>query len=650
MITGSKAVYLEPPMTFYSPLQTSGDLPLSSSLSLILDRCLSLPAAQAIHAHLLKLDLHRHTFLGNRLLHLYSRLGAVAVVLRAFDDIPTKNTFTWNILLASFSIAGRTTEARQVFDKMPQRDIVSWNSLISVYVSNGFVESAKKTLCEMRELGIRSNGYTLSISASYVYSPLQAKQLHGSAVRGGFHSSNTVVGNSLVDMYGKIGLVGYAFAVFRSLENPDNISWNSIISAFGKSGSANLAFGCFRSMKNSGFFPDEFTISIMISICSENEELAKGEQLQACCFKIGALSNSIVSSAVIHMYSHCGRLGDSLRFFAESEKWDSAIVDSLASAYARSGLVHEALKLFAMALRENIRPTEFTFGTILSSNSCFGMLDQGTQIHCWIHKLGMEADSIVSSSLLDMYMKLGSVESATKIFSSIPFKDLISWNAMIMGLAQNGQAEEGLVKFEEVLANGIRPDRITLLGVLSACSLGGLLREGKQIFSSMEKEHGMKPDLEHYYAMVEMMGRAGKLEEAMELIETMDLKPDVFIWDLLLEVCMTHGSLSYAEDVAQKMMEMEPRSYPFYSVMEKMYGARGKWESMAKVRKMMQERRVRRKSECCWIGIKNEIFSFSADEVLHHGGEITFSVLKLLVWEIVEKGYVQGEKKGVEIR
>ncbi|XP_020590725.1 pentatricopeptide repeat-containing protein At1g43980, mitochondrial-like [Phalaenopsis equestris] len=601
-------------MSSPSPAPNPKHLYPSSSSSLLIDRCLSFSSLQsthAVHARLLKLGLHRNTFLCNRLLHLYSRLASLPSVLRAFSDISAKNIYTWNILLSAVSKAGRPPDARKVFDEMPARDTVSWNSMMSCYAGNGLFDVAFAVFYAMRELGLRGNAYTISISASCVFSQPQAKQIHGNAIRCGFDSSSVVVGNSLINMYGKIGLVDCAYCVFRRLESPDAISWNSMISAFGDSGHGSSSFECFRSMLASGLSPDEFSISAIISVCADLKDLVKGEQV----------------------------LDDSIRLFREMERWDSATLNSVVSVYAKSGLVHEALNLFVMAVGRNVRPTEFTFASILGSNSCFGLPEQGRQIHCFVHKLGMEADVIISTALVDMYMKLGSEESATNIFSSMIFKDLISWNTMIIGLAQNGQGEEGLRKFQELLESGIKPDRITLLGVLLACSHRGMVSEGKKILYSMEEKHGIKCGIEHYSCAVEMMGRSGRLEEAIKIIETMPFKPNASMLGLLLEASSIHGSLSFTEKIAEKMMELEPQCSLPYNTLGRMYGRRGMWESMAWIWRIMEERGVKRVSECSWIGIKNQIFTFSDDEVLHHGGEVMYSILGLLIWELAKEGY-----------
>ncbi|XP_072990740.1 pentatricopeptide repeat-containing protein At1g43980, mitochondrial [Typha latifolia] len=613
-----------------------------SSLSALIDYCLSLNSllsAQSIHANLIKTGFHRHIFLGNRLTELYSRSGDVSSSFKAFSDVPTKNTFSWNILLAAFAKSGRVEDARNIFDEMPQRDIVSWNTMVSGYISNGYVDEALGILYRMQELGVRASGFTLSIVASYVSSAHHGKQVHGLVLRNGLYCSNTVVSNSLIGMYRRVGLVEYACYVFWGMEDQDVISWNSMLSVYKDAGHSKQAFECFRLMRDCVFAIDEFTVSTILNVCADLEDLAKGEQLLALCFKMGFLWNSIVSSAIIDMYSICDRLADAVQLFEEMMRWDSAICNSMISCFARNGLIDEALRIFVDALRMDVRPTEMTFASILSSSSYSGLTEQGTQIHSWISKSGFDADEIVSSALINMYAKLGLTQCAIQIFSTIAAKDLISWNTMIMGLAQNGQGKEALGIFKEMQDYGIQPDRITLLGVLTACSYEGMIHEGKRIFSLMEKKYGVVCGLEHYACMVDMMGRAGRFREAIDFIENMPHKPTASPFEMLLEACRIHGNLHFAELVAEKVMNLEPLCSLPYIVLARMYGSRGKWESMARVWKSMKERGVKKVQGCSWLSIRNCIYVFKSDQILHYGGEDTYTILALLVWEMESEGY-----------
>lgn len=603
-----------------------------SRCSKLIDHCFSLQSlvgAESVHAKLIKVGFHRHTFLGNRLISLYSKLGAVNSCQKLFRDVADKNMYTWNILLAAFSKNGDMGRALQLFDEMPEKDAITWNSMISGYIAVGLVEKAIGILCRMQELGVRPSAFTLSVAASSVSTVHQAKQIHGCAIRRGF--TNVVLGNALIDMYGRLRVVNYALDVFFSMTDHDIISWNELILSLERSGFMSYSLGFFKSMRRGGFLPDQFTLSIVMNICADQRVLILGEQIFVVCIKMGYLSNSIVSSSIIDMYSHCGRLDHSVRFFMELVERDSAVCNSMTSSYARSGSPEDAQRLVMMAMREGLRPTEFTFAIILNTISPSSSIHLLTQIHSLVLKSGMEMDTVVASSLLSLYAEWGAIESAVKVFSVVTTKDLVCWNSMIAGFAMNGCGEEALSVFEEMLEGGAQPDRITLTGVLKACGLAGLVEEGALVFSSMEKKYAVEPETEHYACMVDMFSRAGMLTEAMNLVEMMPQSPLACI--ILLEACGVEGNFKSMEAAAQRAVELQAISPLPYSVLAHIYGARGRWESMARVWKSMRERGVKKEIGCSSIAIRNEVFMFRADQVLHCGGESLYSILRLLETE-----------------
>ncbi|XP_074559532.1 pentatricopeptide repeat-containing protein At1g43980, mitochondrial-like [Curcuma longa] len=579
-----------------------------SLLSSLIHRSVALgcfPAAQAVHASLIKTAFHRHTVLGNRLLDLYSGLGASQSAVAVFHDIPYKNIFTWNILLKAFLRDGQVRSAHRLFDEMPERDV---------------------------EVGVKPSSFTLSIAASCATSALQAKLVHSLVVRFGLGSSNVVLGNSLIDMYGRLDLVGYASHVFHAMDEVDLISWNSIISAYSKSDCSTEALESFHEMWISGFSADEFTASCVLNVCANLMDLAKGEQLLAHCFKAGFLSNSIVSSAVIDMYSMCGRLDKAVQVFQEMTRWDSPLCNSMLASYFYSGCEDEALTFFVAALRNDVKPTEFTFATVLNSRLCCSSIELGTQLHCWVCKTGFESDMITANALLDMYAKLGLVEDALNIFYAMASKDLVAWNTVIMGLGKNGQGLQALRIFGEMQKSGMEPDKITLIGILLACSYTGMVHEGRRIFSSMEKKYGVTRDLEHYACVVEMMGHAGRLKEAMDIIETSPHNLSLSLWSLLLEACWIHNDLAFSEIIAEKLLQLKACSSLPYLVLIQIYTISGKWESMARVQKIMRERGLKKVKGHSWICIRNYIHVFEPNQIFHCKGEAIYSILGLLDW------------------
>ncbi|KAK2967094.1 hypothetical protein RJ640_007409 [Escallonia rubra] len=608
-----------------------------SFFSNLIDHCLSsksLHFTKVIHAQLIKLGFNTNTFLGNRCLDLYSRVGTISDALQAFDDIANKNVFSWNIRLRVFVKSREIDSALKVFDEMPERDVVSWNTMISCYASIGLVDYAVEVFGSMLNDGVRPSGFTYSILVSSVTCARNGKEVHGSMIRNGINFHNVVVGNGLIDIYGKLGLLDYAFAVFLRMEELDVISWNSLILGCCRSGYDRLALKQFCSMIGMGHSPDGFTMSTAITACTNLRDLDKGKLVACLCIKLGFLSNTIVSSSVIDLFSKCNRVEDSVRIFEERDVWDSAVCNSMMSSYAWHALEENALQTFVLALRENLRPTEFTLSCVVSCASVFCPVEQGSQLHSLVVKLGFESDSIVASSLVEMYCKYGSIDYAMNIFAEITERDLISWNSMIAGLGYNGKVVESLDLFRKLLEKGQPPDEITLAGVLLACNYGGFIDEGMLIFSSMEKGYGIPPRNEHYTCVVDMMSRAGKLKEALDIIEKMPCEPSSEIWRAIIHACEVHGDLKVTERVAEKMMELEPNSSLPYLVLAKEYELRGRWESLVRVRKAMKEGNVKKVVGCSWVGIKACVFVFGPDQVLDLGGKDIYSILRLLMHDM----------------
>lgn len=627
--------------------QTQG--PPHSSLSycsILLDHCLSRKSVnfvKTVHAHFLKLGLNTYnTYLGNRCLDLYTEFGHINDALKVFDDISHKNSTSWNICLKGLLKSGELCNARHLFDGMPVRDVVSWNSMISGYASYGFFSHALGLFVEMQgAAGVRPSGFTYSISTSLVSSPCHAKQVHGWMIRSGMDLSNVVLGNSLISMYGKLGLVDYSFGVILTMKQFDVISWNSLMWACHRAGQQELALEQFHHMRTSKLLRDQFTCSILMSVCSDLRDLDKGKQVFAFCFKVGFVYNSIVSGAAIDLFSKCNRLEDSVRIFEEQDHWDSPLCDSMISCYARHDLGEDAMQLFVLALRKNIRPTEFTVSCLLSSVSIFLPVEVGNQIHALVPKLGFESDAVVANSLADMYAKFGFIDDALSIFNEMKIKDLVSWNTIMMGLTYNGRVSVTMHLFKELIREGMLPDRVTLAAVLLACNYGSLVDEGIKIFSIMETEFGVKPGEEHYAYVVEMLSKAGKIKEAIDIVETMPYRTTPEIWRSILYAYAIYGDLQAIEMVARKIMEREPQTSLPYLVLAQVYQMWGRWESMVRVRKAMEHKRgTKQFIGCSWVGIKNHVYTFESNQLQHHGGKDLYLVLNLLVWEMETEGYV----------
>ncbi|PUZ60834.1 hypothetical protein GQ55_4G198400 [Panicum hallii var. hallii] len=605
----------------------------------LLARCTSRAAAAALHARLLRCSraFFRSPYLANCLGAAYSRLGAAPSAIALLRAVARPNVFTSNILLSGNLGSGLLEDARRLFDGMPQRDAVTYNAMLSGYVGAALPNEAFRLFCSMREHGVRPTGFTFSIVSSAVASAHHSQQLHAAAVRHGLAHLDAVVSNALIDMYRRIGLFQYAAHVFSCMEEPDVTSWNSVMSAYKDQALSGTVFDCFRSMRSKGFSVDGFSVSTVLSTCSDVKDFAKGDQMLALCVKMSFLTNSIVCSAVIDFLCLSERLSDAVQLFRGMPTWDSEPCNALISGYAKGGLMEEALSLFAASIRNGVVPTEFTFASVLGWSSCFGLMEQGTQIHCLVCKLGFQDDVIVSTALTDMYCKLGLTRHARKIFRAVVAKDLVLWNTMLLGLLQNGRGKEALGIFRRMLKCGIQPDRITLFGALSACSLEGLVAEALDILTLFKDTYRIMPSLEHYACVVDVLCRAGMLREAVNFVENKLLEFAAATFSNILEACIIQGNTGMAELVAEKMVMRKSRSSLPYIVLAHIYGARCKWEKMAGVWRSMENQRAKKAQSCSWLCIKNHIYVFKSEQILHHGKGATYEVLDLLFWDMMDQ-------------
>lgn len=311
---------------------------------------------------------------------------------------------------------------------------------------------------------------------------------------------------------------------------------------------------------------------------------------------------------------------DSVRLFEQLDRWDSAVINVVISTYGRYGFGEVALELFQLMLREDIRPTEFTLSCVLSSIP-IPPVEHGSQFHSMAIKSGFDSNAVVASSLMEMYAKTGSIDSSTEIFVKLDKRDLVSWNTIMMGLTQNGRAAETLDVFEELLEEGLPPDRITLAAVLLACNYGGFVDKGMLVFSAMKEEYGVMPGEEHYACIIDLLCQAGQLGKAIDITSTMPFQPGCSIWESILRASAIYGDVKLTENVAERMMDLQLPSPLPYSLLTQAYAMRGRWEAIVRVKKVMRKNGISKVTGCSWIGIKNRIYTFNAGELQHHRGQ-----------------------------
>ncbi|KAA0031595.1 hypothetical protein IC582_000383 [Cucumis melo] len=523
------------------------------------------------HAHVVKSGLETDRFVGNSLLSLYFKLGS-------------------NCLLT-----------RRVFDGLFVKDVVSWASMITGYVREGKSGMAIELFWDMLDSGIEPNDFTLSTvikACSEIGNLVLGKCFHGVVVRRGF-DSNPVILSSLIDMYGRNYLSSEARQLFDELLEPDPVCWTTVISAFTRNDFYEEALGFFYLMHRAyRLSPDNYTFGSVLTACGNLGRLKQGEEIHAKVIAYGFGGNVVVESSLVDMYGKCGAVEKSQRVFDRMSNRNSVSWSALLAVYCQNGDFEKVVSLF----REMKKVDLYSFGTVLRACAGLAAVAPGKEVHCQYIRKGGWRDVIVESALVDLYAKCGSIDFAYRIFERMPTRNLITWNAMIHGFAQNGRSEIAIQIFEAMIKEGIKPDCISFIGLLFACSHTGLVDQARHYFDLMTGEYGIKPGIEHYNCMVDLLGRAGLLEEAENLIENADCRNDSALWLVLLGASTaTWTNSAIAERIAKKLMELEPQCYLSYVHLANFYRAVGRWDDAVKVRELMKNRQLKKMPGQSWM-------------------------------------------------
>eukprot|EP01018_Ginkgo_biloba_P019271 Gb_14392 [translate_table: standard] len=463
--------------------------------------------------------------------------------------------------------------------------------------------------------------------------------IHGYITRSGF-GSDIVVRNSLVAIYAKCDSLEVARLYFDKMSERDMISWSAMIAGYAQNGHANEALTLFFKMQLQDIKPDPFTIASVLSACANLSALQQGKRIHSYIIRSGIQSDVVVPTALIDMYAKCRTIHIARQLFDQMSKKNIVSWNSMISGYAQNGHMNEALVLFNELQLQDIKPDSVTMVAVLQSYAHLSTLQQGKQIHGCIIRSGFDSDIVVGTSLIDMYAKCGSIDIARKLFDKMLIKNLVSWNVMIAGYGMHGHGEDALALFLQMQQKGIKPDHITFVSVLSACSHAGLVDEGWQYFYCMSRDYSIAPRVEHYACMVDLLGRSGLLDEAYEFITKMPLEPNATVWGALLGACRIHCNIVLGEHVAEHLFELEPENAGFYVLLSNIYGKAGRWDDVAKVRRMMKNRRLKKPPGCSLIEINNRVHAFLVGDTAHPQSEKIYAMLANLDRQIKEVGYV----------
>lgn len=604
------------------------------------------------------------------------------------------NVFVCNAVVAMYSRCGELDDARQMFDEMRERgvcDIVSWNSIVSAYGRNEKAKEAVNMFCRMTNgCVIRPDVVSLVNvlpSCASLGAIFQGKEVHCFAVRSGLFE-DMFVGNALVDLYAKCGMMEEAKKVFERMEIKDVISWNTMVTGYSQTGGFNEALGLlqmmraekiqldvvtwsaviagyaqkghgyealdvFRQMQLSGTEANVVTLVSVLSGCASIGALLQGKEIHTYVIKcilnvyqIDRENDLLVTTALIDMYAKCKSISVARSIFDSVLLKDRTVATwtVMIGGYAQHGQADDGLELFSKMFQEDktVKPNAFTICCVLMACARLSALRLGRQIHAYVFRCPPEYASMVfvENCLIDMYSKCGDIDAARVVFDNMPKRNSVSWTSLLNGYGIHGRGEEALEVFDKMKVADVVPDGITSLVVLYACSHSGMVDQGVRYFNNMHAEFGVAPGLEHYACMVDLLGRAGRLDEAMKLIESMPMEPAPVVWVALLSGCRLHANVELGEYAARRLIELESENDGSYTLLSNIYASARRWKDVARVRSLMKHTGIKKRPGCSWIQGKKGTVTFYVGDRTHPEWERVYGLLSSLIERIKTMGYV----------
>ncbi|CAD5196531.1 unnamed protein product [Musa acuminata subsp. malaccensis] len=554
------------------------------------------------------------------------------------------DVFVHNSLMQMYSECGSLGFATKLFDEMPDRDVVSWSTMIRSYAWCKLFDEAIELVREMLRSGIRPSEVAI-INMLNLFADVgeftKGRPVHTYLIKNSARESPSVnATTALIDMYVKCGSISAARRVFDRMEEKSTASWAAMIAGFIRSRDMGTAMELLIEMRHNHVFPNEITMLSLVIECGSIGNLELGKWLHAYILRNGFKMSVALGTALVDMYCKCRDLWSAREMFDLMDGKDIAVWTAMIAGYAHTNCIKEAFDLFTQMKDANIKPNEITMVNLLSLCSEAGALDRGRWIHACIDKQGIEMNVVLTTSLVDMYAKCGDINAAYAVFTQTTDRDVCMWNAMINGLAMNGYGEETISLFMEMEKVGVRPNNVTFIGVLRACSHSGLVEEGKQFFSCMEHDYGLVPKVEHYGCMVDLLGRAGHLVEAHELIRRMPNEPNVIIWGALLAACKVHKNPKLGELAAKELLKLEPHSSGYNILLSNIYAIDRRWSEVAEVRKSMKDTGIKKMPGMTAIEVNGVVHEFVMGDASHPQSKKIQAMLSEMQEKLKRAGHV----------
>ncbi|KAM1032905.1 hypothetical protein TB2_035967 [Malus domestica] len=548
-------------------------------------------------------------------------------------------------LINMYSKCNQMDDAVSTFNYQSfDHNVFAYNAVIAGFIANGLGRDGFEFYRRMRFAGVLPDKFTFPCVIRGCSGVLELRRIHGLVVKFGLEL-DVYVGSALVNTYLKLGLMEEAQEVFDELPVRDVVLWNAMVTGFAQIGRLEEALEVFRMMGEEGVVPSTFTVTGVLSIFAVMGGFDNGRAVHGFATKMGYDSGVEVLNALIDMYGKCKCVGDALKIFEMMVEKDIYSWNSIIAVHEHCGDHDGTLRLFDRMLRAGVLPDLVTITTVLPVCARLAALMHGREIHGYMIKNGLEKDVNVddvqiTNAVMDMYAKCGSMRNAYMVFNKMRNKDVASWNIMIMGYGMHGYGSKALDMFSDMCKVQMKLDEVTFVGVLSACSHTGLIREGREFLRQMKSKYGVVPTIEHYTCVVDMLGRAGHLEEAHQLVLEMPIETNPVLWRALLAACRLHGNQDIAEVAAHKVIELDPGHCGNYVLMSNLYVANGQYDEVTEVRHSMSQQNVKKIPGCSWIELKDGVHAFITGDRAHPKANFIYAELDSLTARLGELGYV----------
>ncbi|WCJ37665.1 Pentatricopeptide repeat-containing protein At3g12770 [Euphorbia peplus] len=536
---------------------------------------------------------------------------------------------------------GEIRYARNLFDYFPDPDVFLWNAIIRCYSRHSLFRDAIQMYHQMQMTFVFPDAFTFpaifkacaSLTALHI-----GKQVHANVFRFGFQD-DVFVQNALVSFYAKCGQVSVAHIVFDKLSSRTIVSWTCIISGYAQNGNPFQALRIFTQMRRMNVELDSVALVSVLRAYTDIEDLEHGKSIHACVLKMGFEFDIDLIISLTTMYAKCGQVRLARWFFDQVGTPNLILWNSMISGYAKNGYAEEALDLFREMIRKNITPDSITVTSNISACAQIGSLELAKWMSNYISKSKFQNDGFATAGLIDMFTKCGSVDSARALFDRAQDKDVVIWSSMIMGYGIHGCGQESISLFNDMKQDGISPNDVTFIGLLTACKNSGLVEQGWKLFHQM-RDYGIEPRHQHYACVVDLLGRKGYLDKAYNFIKSMPVEPQVSIWGALLTACKIYRNVSLGEYAATKLFELDPSNTGHYVQLSNLYASACLWDRVAKIRVVMREKGLSKDIGHSVIEINGKLHVFQFGDKSHPKfGEI-FAEMQNLERRLKETGFV----------